>query len=50
MSDASKPFHAGRGHQYTCLDLAGHSWTFSETIANVAAADWGGQLVSSGAT
>jgi uncharacterized glyoxalase superfamily protein PhnB len=36
--------------RYTCLDLAGHSWTFSETIANVAPADWGGQLVSSGAT
>ena len=33
--------------QYACLDPAGHSWTFSETIANVAPADWGGELVSS---
>jgi uncharacterized glyoxalase superfamily protein PhnB len=33
--------------QYSCLDPAGHCWTFSETIANVAPADWGGELVSS---
>jgi uncharacterized glyoxalase superfamily protein PhnB len=33
--------------QYTCLDPAGHSWTFSETIANVAPDVWGGQLTSS---
>ena len=33
--------------QYTCLDPAGHSWTFSETIANVAPDVWGGQLASS---
>ena len=30
--------------QYTCLDLAGHRWTFSETIANVDPAEWGGEL------
>jgi uncharacterized glyoxalase superfamily protein PhnB len=30
--------------QYTCLDPAGHRWTFSETIANVDPADWGGEL------
>ena len=30
--------------QYTCLDPAGHAWTFSETIANVAPTDWGGEL------
>jgi uncharacterized glyoxalase superfamily protein PhnB len=30
--------------QYTCLDPAGRAWTFSETIANVAPADWGGEL------
>jgi uncharacterized glyoxalase superfamily protein PhnB len=33
--------------QYACLDPAGHSWTFSETIANVAPEVWGGQLASS---
>ena len=33
--------------QYTCLDPAGHSWTFSQTIANVAPDVWGGQLTSS---
>jgi uncharacterized glyoxalase superfamily protein PhnB len=33
--------------QYTCLDLADHRWTFSETIANVAPADWGGELAAS---
>jgi uncharacterized glyoxalase superfamily protein PhnB len=33
--------------QYTCLDPTGHSWTFSETIANVAPDVWGGQLASS---
>jgi uncharacterized glyoxalase superfamily protein PhnB len=32
--------------QYTCLDPAGHSWTFSETIANVDPDVWGGQLAS----
>jgi uncharacterized glyoxalase superfamily protein PhnB len=32
--------------QYTCLDPAGHRWTFSETIANVDPADWGGELAS----
>ncbi len=33
--------------QYSCLDPAGHSWTFSETIANVDPADWGGELAPS---
>ena len=32
--------------QYMCVDPAGHSWTFSETIANVDPADWGGELAS----
>jgi uncharacterized glyoxalase superfamily protein PhnB len=30
--------------QYSCLDPAGHSWTFSETVRNVDPADWGGEL------
>ena len=29
--------------QYVAEDLAGHRWTFSETIADVAAEDWGGR-------
>ncbi len=28
--------------QYTALDLAGHCWTFSESIADVDPAQWGG--------
>ena len=34
--------------QYTAEDHAGHQWTFSETIDNVAPEDWGGESVSSG--
>ena len=33
--------------QYTCLDPAGHSWTFSETVRNVDPTEWGGELASS---
>src|SRR5262245_21996133 len=28
--------------QYTAQDLAGHRWTFSQSIADVAPEDWGG--------
>jgi uncharacterized glyoxalase superfamily protein PhnB/uncharacterized damage-inducible protein DinB len=28
--------------QYTARDLAGHTWTFSQSIADVAPEDWGG--------
>ena len=31
--------------QYAAADLAGHRWTFSETLADVDPADWGGILV-----
>jgi uncharacterized glyoxalase superfamily protein PhnB len=31
--------------QYTAADLAGHQWTFSETLDDVAPESWGGQLV-----
>jgi uncharacterized glyoxalase superfamily protein PhnB len=34
--------------QYTCLDPAGHSWTFTETVRNVDPAEWGGELAASG--
>ena len=30
--------------QYTAQDLAGHTWTFSQTIADVDPADWGAVL------
>jgi uncharacterized glyoxalase superfamily protein PhnB len=32
--------------QYACDDLAGHQWTFSETLDDVAPESWGGILVS----
>jgi uncharacterized glyoxalase superfamily protein PhnB len=31
--------------QYTAEDLAGHQWTFSQTLADVAPEEWGGQSV-----
>jgi uncharacterized glyoxalase superfamily protein PhnB len=31
--------------QYTVADLAGYHWTFSQTIADVDPAEWGGVLV-----
>jgi uncharacterized glyoxalase superfamily protein PhnB len=34
--------------QYTAQDFAGHQWTFSQTIADVDPAQWGGQLVGPG--
>jgi uncharacterized glyoxalase superfamily protein PhnB len=30
------------GRQYTAGELAGHRWTFSQSIADVAPEDWGG--------
>jgi uncharacterized glyoxalase superfamily protein PhnB len=32
--------------QYTAEDLAGHRWTFAETLDDVAPEDWGGILVT----
>ncbi len=32
--------------QYTAEDLAGHQWTFSQTIADVAPEEWGGMSVA----
>jgi uncharacterized glyoxalase superfamily protein PhnB len=34
--------------QYTAEDPAGHQWTFSETLADVAPEEWGGITVDSG--
>jgi uncharacterized glyoxalase superfamily protein PhnB len=33
--------------QYTAEDPAGHQWTFSETLADVAPEEWGGTSVAS---
>jgi len=33
--------------QYTAEDLAGHQWTFSETLADIAPESWGGTSVAS---
>jgi uncharacterized glyoxalase superfamily protein PhnB len=30
--------------QCTLADIGGHVWTFSQTIADVDSADWGGEL------
>ncbi|HEX4114747.1 MAG TPA: VOC family protein [Solirubrobacteraceae bacterium] len=32
--------------QYTAEDMAGHQWTFSQTLADVAPEDWGGISVT----
>jgi uncharacterized glyoxalase superfamily protein PhnB len=32
--------------QYSAEDLAGHQWTFSETLADVAPEEWGGVSVN----
>jgi uncharacterized glyoxalase superfamily protein PhnB len=32
--------------QYAAQDPAGHQWTFSETLADVAPEEWGGTTVS----
>ena len=34
--------------QYSAEDLAGHQWTFSETIADVAPEEWGGTYIAPG--
>jgi uncharacterized glyoxalase superfamily protein PhnB len=33
--------------QYTAEDPAGHQWTFSETLADVAPEEWGGTSIAS---
>jgi uncharacterized glyoxalase superfamily protein PhnB len=34
--------------EYAAEDFAGHQWTFSETLADVAPEEWGGTLVDPG--
>jgi uncharacterized glyoxalase superfamily protein PhnB len=33
--------------QYTAEDPAGHQWTFSQTLADVAPEEWGGSSITS---
>lgn len=42
---APKDFPYGE-RQYNAVDLGGHHWTFSESIADVAPEDWGGRTAS----
>lgn len=42
---ASPADHVYGERQYTAEDLAGHRWTFSQTVADVDPASWGGMLV-----
>jgi uncharacterized glyoxalase superfamily protein PhnB len=37
--------HVYGERQYTAEDLAGHRWTFSQTLADVDPASWGGELL-----
>ena len=37
--------HVYGERQYTAEDLAGHRWTFSQTVADIDPASWGGVLV-----
>jgi uncharacterized glyoxalase superfamily protein PhnB len=34
--------------QYSAADPAGHQWTFSQTLADVAPEDWGGEAITAG--
>ncbi len=34
--------------QYTAADIGGHRWTFSESIADVDPAEWGGTAIELG--
>ena len=61
VEDANAVFERARAHgarvlmeltdfeygerQFTVHDPAGHEWTFSETLADLAPEEWGGELV-----
>ena len=38
--------HSYGERQYTVVDIGGHAWTFTQSIADVDPADWGGVLVA----
>lgn len=44
--DGLRDFEYGE-RQYTAADLAGHQWTFTETLADVEPETWGGTAVRS---
>jgi uncharacterized glyoxalase superfamily protein PhnB len=44
-SSIRRPNHPYGERQYTAEDPGGHRWTFSESIADVDPADWGGTLI-----
>jgi uncharacterized glyoxalase superfamily protein PhnB len=37
--------HVFGERQYCAIDCGGHTWTFSQSIADVDPATWGGELV-----
>jgi uncharacterized glyoxalase superfamily protein PhnB len=43
--DELRDFEYGE-RQYSAEDLAGHQWTFSETLKDVAPEEWGGKTVT----
>src|SRR5213594_727012 len=43
---AAPPDYPFGERQYTAEDLGGHTWTFSESIADVAPEEWGGTVVT----
>ena len=43
-AEAPKSFPYGE-RQYNVVDFAGHRWTFSESIADVAPEEWGGEAM-----
>lgn len=45
--DELRDFEYGE-RQYSAEDFAGHQWTFSETLKDVAPEDWGGATVTPG--
>jgi len=45
--DELRDFEYGE-RQYSAEDFAGHQWTFSETLKDVAPEDWGGTTVTPG--
>jgi uncharacterized glyoxalase superfamily protein PhnB len=34
--------------QYTVEDIGGHEWTFTQSVADVAPEEWGGELIKTG--
>lgn len=38
--------HSFGERQYSCVDFAGHHWTFTQSIADVAPESWGGESVN----